>query len=230
MSKIKDIIVEVIYAVAPITVLVIIMQFTIIKMPTEFFLRFLIGALLISFGLVLFLLGAHLGFLPFGELVGNTVTKSGKAWLVVLFGFLMGLVVTIAEPDVRVLASQVDMVSGGQISKNLLIYTVSLGVAIFVALAMLRILLNIPLKYLLLVSYLLAFVLAAFTPAHFVPVAFDAGGVTTGPMTVPFIVALGVGISSVLGGRDTSADSFGLVALASIGPILAVLMLGVIFS
>ncbi|PAM96551.1 hypothetical protein B4N84_01705, partial [Flavobacterium sp. IR1] len=116
------------------------------------------------------------------------------------------------------------------VSSNILIYTVALGVAIFVGLAMLRIVLNIPITYLLIGGYGLAFSLAAFTPAHFVPISFDAGGVTTGPMTVPFILALGVGVASVLRGKSASSDGFGLVALASIGPILAVLVLGVIYG
>jgi hypothetical protein len=136
----------------------------------------------------------------------------------------------VAEPDVRVLAMQVDRVSNGEISKNFLIYTVAAGVAFFVGLAMLRIILSIPISYLLVASYGLVFLLAAFTPAHFLPVSFDAGGVTTGPMTVPFILALGVGVASVLGGKTASADGFGLVALASIGPILAVMLLGLFYG
>ncbi|MDX9872564.1 MAG: DUF1538 domain-containing protein [Clostridia bacterium] len=228
MARIKEVVLEVFYAIAPIVGIITILQFTLIRMPAQYFLQFLIGAVMLSMGLVLFLLGAHMGFLPFGELIGTNLPRLGKVWLFVLFGFLLGFVVTVAEPDVRVLATQVDVVSGNQVSKNLLIYSVSLGVAFFVGLAMLRVILNIPLKYLLYAGYAIVFLLAAFTPAYFVPVGFDAGGVTTGPMTVPFIVALGVGISSVLGGRDPSTDGFGFVALASIGPILAVLLLGVI--
>jgi hypothetical protein len=187
-------------------------------------------AFLVSIGLILFLLGVHIGLLPIGEMIGSALPKMGKAWLVVFWGFLLGFVATVAEPDVRVLALQVDQVANGAISRNLLIYTVALGVAIFVGLAMLRILLKIPITYLLVGGYGLIFLLAAFTPAHFVPISFDAGGVTTGPMTVPFILALGVGVASVLRGKSASTDGFGLVALASIGPILAVLVLGVVYG
>lgn len=230
MQNIKDTVKEVVYAIIPLSVVVIILQFTIIGMPMNMFVQFMIGVVMVSIGLILFLLGVHIGLLPLGEMIGSALPKMGKAWLVVFFGFLLGFVATVAEPDVRVLALQVELVSDGIVSRNILIYTVALGVAIFVGLAMLRILLNIPITYLLVGGYGLVFGLAAFTPAHFIPISFDAGGVTTGPMTVPFILALGVGVASVLRGKTASSDGFGLVALASIGPILAVLVLGVIYG
>lgn len=230
MQNIKDTALEVLYAIIPVTLLVILLQFTVIYMPSEIFIQFLLGAAMVGLGLFLFLLGVHTGLLPLGEMIGSSLPKTGKMWMVVLFGFILGLVVTVAEPDVRVLATQVDIVSDGQIAKNLLIYTVALGVALFVGLAMLRIILNVPIVYLLFGSYIIVFALAAFTPPQFVPISFDSGGVTTGPMTVPFILALGVGVASVLKGKSASSDGFGLVALASIGPILAVLLLGVAYG
>jgi hypothetical protein len=199
-------------------------------LPLATFFQFLVGLVMVTVGLTLFLWGVQVAMLPIGELIGASLPKMGKAWLVVFFGILLGFAATVAEPDVRVLAMQVDQVSGGDISKNLLIYTVAAGVAFFVGLAMLRIILSIPITYLLVTGYALVFLLAAFTPNHFVPVSFDAGGVTTGPMTVPFILALGVGVASVLGGKTASADGFGLVALASIGPILAVMLLGIFYG
>lgn len=229
MKVIKETSKEVVYAVIPITVLVIIMQFAVMRLPFATFLQFIIGVIMVSVGLILFLLGVQIGLLPVGEMIGSVLPKTGKVWLVVFFGLLLGFVITVAEPDVRVLAIQVDMVSEGIIAKNVLIYAVALGVAISVGFAMLRIILNISINYLLIVGYSLVFILASFTPSHFVPISFDAGGVTTGPMTVPFILALGVGVSSVLAGKSASTDGFGLVALASIGPILAVLLLGVIY-
>jgi hypothetical protein len=230
MQDIRETIHEVLYAVLPIIGVVLVLQFTVIWMPVEMLLQFLVGVVLVTTGLILFLWGVQVALLPIGELIGASLPRLGKAWLVVLFGVLLGFAATVAEPDVRVLAMQVDQVSGGEISKNFLIYTVAAGVAFFVGLAMLRIILSIPISYLLVVSYGLVFLLAAFTPAHFVPVSFDAGGVTTGPMTVPFILALGVGVASVLGGKTASADGFGLVALASIGPILAVMLLGLFYG
>ncbi len=229
MRKLQEITREVLFAVLPITVLVILLQFAVMRLPLQVFLQFLVGVVMVSSGLILFLLGVHIGLLPVGEMIGSVLPRTGKAWLVVFFGLLLGFVITVAEPDVRVLALQVDMVSGGLISRNILIYAVALGVAISVGLAMMRIILNISINYMLIAGYTLVFILAGFTPAEFVPVSFDAGGVTTGPMTVPFILALGVGVSSVLAGKTSSSDGFGLVALASIGPIIAVLLLGVIY-
>lgn len=230
MQDIRETTQEVFWAVLPITLVVFFLQFTLIWLPLAVFGQFLVGLIMVSLGLVLFLWGVQVAMLPIGELIGASLPRMGKAWLVVFFGLLLGFAATVAEPDVRVLAMQVDQVSGGEISKNLLIYTVALGVAFFVGLAMLRIILSIPITWLLVVGYALVFLLASFTPAHFVPVSFDAGGVTTGPMTVPFILALGVGVASVLGGKNASTDGFGLVALASIGPILAVLLLGVFYG
>jgi hypothetical protein len=143
----------------------------------------------------------------------------------------LGFVVTVAEPDVQVLALQVDTVSGGTISKKLIVASIALGVGIFVALALLRIFLRIPIAYLLGVGYVIVFILALFAPPEFVAVSFDAGGVTTGPMTVPFILALGIGVASVSGGHKRNENnSFGLIALASLGPVLAVLVMGIIFK
>lgn len=229
MKNIKSTILEVMLAVLPVTVIVIILQ-TLLRLPTGLIAQFLIGTIMVSLGLILFLLGVHLGMLEIGEAAGAALPRIGKVWVLVLFGFLFGFVVTVAEPDVRVLATQADVVSGGAIPKNLLIATVAMGVGIFVSLAILRVILGIPLKYILLVTYSLVLILAALAPAEFAAVSLDAGGVTTGPMTVPFIIALGVGVASVLGGRSTSADGFGYVAMGSIGPILAVLLLGVIYG
>ncbi len=230
MESLKETAKEVVLAVFPVTLVVILLQLVIMQLPWAVFSQFIVGVLMVTAGLILFLLGVNYGLLPVGELIGSILPRQGKVWMVIFFGFLFGFVVTVAEPDVRVLALQVDLVSGGDISSRLLIYTVALGVAIFVGLAMTRIIFNIPLIYLLGAGYGLVFLIAAFTPAHFVPISFDAGGVTTGPLTVPFVIALGVGVASVMGGKSATTDGFGLVALASIGPLLAVLLLGVFFG
>lgn len=229
MQKIKETISEVVSAVMPITLLVIILQFTLIGLPVATFLQFIVGVIMVSVGLILFLLGVHIGLLPIGEMVGAALPKTGKVWMVLFFGLLLGFVITVAEPDVRVLAIQVDMVSDGAIPRNILIVAVALGVAIFVGLAMARIVWNISLNKLLIGGYSIVLLITLVAPPKFVPISLDAGGVTTGPMAVPFILALGVGVSSVLAGKRSSADGFGLVALASIGPVLAVLLLGVIY-
>ncbi len=230
MQSLKETAKEVVLAVFPVTFVVVLLQLVIMQLPWAVFSQFMVGVIMVTAGLILFLLGVNYGLLPVGELIGSILPRQGKVWMVIFFGFLFGFVVTVAEPDVRVLAMQVDLVSGGDISSRLLIYTVALGVAIFVGLAMTRIILNIPLIYLLGAGYGLVFLIAAFTPPRFVPVSFDAGGVTTGPLTVPFVIALGVGVASVMGGKSATTDGFGLVALASIGPLLAVLLLGVFFG
>ncbi len=180
MQNIKNTVMEVVLAVLPITFVVIILQFSLLWMPAEIFFQFLAGVVMVSVGLILFLLGVHVGLLPVGEMIGAALPKTKKISLIIFFGFLLGFVVTLAEPDVRVLALQVDLVSGGEVSRSLLIYSVAAGVGVFVALAMARIILNIKITYLLAAGYGLVFLLAAFTPAHFVPISFDAGGVTTG--------------------------------------------------
>lgn len=230
MDNIKDTVIEVLYSILPITLIITVLQFSMIWLPMETFLQFLIGAVMVGLGLVLFLLGVNIGLLPVGEFIGSALSKTKKLWLIVIFAFLLGVVVTVAEPDVRVLSTQVDQVSNGAIPKGVLIFAVALGVGIFVALAMIRIVFNFSIVYLLAIGYGLIFLIAAFTPANFVPISFDSGGVTTGPLTVPFILALGVGVATVLRGKSASSDSFGLVALASIGPILSVLILGVIYG
>lgn len=230
MQNLKETANEVILAVMPIAGVIFLLQFSIIWLPWSSFLQFIIGLVLVTIGLILFLIGVHVGLLPIGELIGAALPKSGKLWMVLLFSFILGFAATVAEPDVRVLATQIDTVSEGGISKNLLIYSVALGLAFFVALAMLKIVFNIPIIYILTTGYVAVFLLAWFTPASFIPISFDSGGVTTGPMAVPFILALGVGVASVLRGKSASTDGFGLVALASIGPILAVLILGIFFS
>lgn len=226
---------EVIFAILPVTAVVFILQFTIIWLPAAEFIQFLVGVIMVSTGLALFLVGVHIGLLPVGELIGSSLPGTGKLWLVLGASFLLGFVVTVAEPDVRVLANYIENVSQqsdvvDEIPRNILIYTVALGLAIFVLFAIARIIFSIPINYLLVAGYGLVFLLSAFTPVDFIPISFDAGGVTTGPMAVPFILAYGVGVAAVLKGKSSSADGFGLVALASIGPIIAVLILGIIYG
>lgn len=231
MNNVKNTFKEVVAAIMPVTIVVILIQIAIIRLPMEALLQFLIGVFFVSIGFFLFLLGISAGLLPIGEMIGKRLPKTKNVWLIIGTGFLLGIVVTIAEPDLRVLATQIDEVSAGAISATVLILSVSLGLAIFVALAMVRTLFNIPLHYVLIAGYAAVFLLSLFVPAAFVPISFDAGGVTTGPMAVPFILALGVGVASSLRRRDSKdgTEGFGLIRLASIGPILAVMILGVIF-
>ncbi len=228
MQSIKQTVKEVVIAVTPITLVVIILQMTLMKVPLETLLQFLVGVLLVSSGLIIFLLGVQIGLLPMGEQMGEALAKTGKLSIIVLFGFALGLVAAIAEPNLRILAVQMDFVSEGTIPKNLLIYSIALGVAFSVALAMLRLVLKLSLTRILIIGYALIFALALVAPPKYFPISFDAGGMTTGPLLIPFVLALGVGVASVLRGGDTTSEGFGLVGLAYIGPVLAVLLLGVV--
>lgn len=227
--KLKETFIEVVSGILPIAIIVILLQLTIVKFPKDVLINFIAGSIMLILGLFLFLLGVNVGPIQVGELIGSKIVSIGKLWFILLMGFILGFVVTIAEPDVQVLALQVDGVTNGAIPKTILLSAVAIGVGIFIAISLLRIIFNIPLIYILAGGYALVFALAAFVTPEFVPISFDSGGVTTGPMTVPFILALGVGISAVKQRKSTS-DSFGSVALASLGPILAVLILGVIYK
>lgn len=227
--NIKDTVKEVILAIIPIVIIIIILNFTLIQIPNEVFFNFIGGAFFVSIGFILFLIGIKLGFLPLGEMIGSKLVSKGKLWLMLLVAFILGFVVTFAEPDVQVLAMQVNMVSD-KINKNVIITAISLGVGVFLAFAILRVFLQVKIEYLLIGGYLIIFILAFFTSTDFLAISFDAGGVTTGPMTVPFILSFGVGVGAVAVEKKDSDNSFGLVALSSMGPIIAVMILGVIYS
>lgn len=209
----------------PIICIVLMLCFTIAPISSSILLCFLMGAVMILVGMMFFTLGAEMSMTPMGERVGSCLTKSKNLAIIILIAFLLGFIVTISEPDLQVLAGQVPAVPN-----MILILSVAFGVGVFLVLALLRMLFSIPLPPLLVVFYLLAFVLAIFVPKDFLSIAFDSGGVTTGPMTVPFIMALGVGISAIRSDRHAADDSFGLVALCSVGPILAVMILGMIYN
>jgi hypothetical protein len=162
--------------------------------------------------------------MPMGEGIGVQITKKGSVFLALIVSLIMGLIITIAEPDLAVLARQVPSIPG-----MTLIFTVAVGVGFFLAVSVLRIFIKVKLSVLLIFFYTIVFILVFFTPPNFVPVAFDSGGVTTGPITVPFILAMGIGVAALRTDRNSQDDSFGLVALCSIGPILAVLLLGIFF-
>ncbi len=215
---------EALAAVLPILAIVLILSVTIAPIPSSVLLCFLAGAVLLIVGMMFFTLGAELAMTPMGEKVGSSMTKTRNLGIVVGLSFLLGFIITISEPDLQVLASQVPSVPN-----RVLILAVAAGVGLFLVAALLRMLFSIALPPILIVCYVVAFVLVFLVPKSFQAVAFDSGGVTTGPMTVPFIMALGVGVATIRNDRHAADDSFGLVALCSIGPILAVLLLGLIY-
>ena len=221
LEKIK----ESLSSVLPVTGIVILIHLLLSPMPGGTFALFLIGAVLLVLGMGLFTLGADLSMMPMGERVGAHLTKSKKLSILIPVCFLIGALITIAEPDLTVLAGQVPTVPDA-----VLILTVAVGVGLFLVLALLRIIFRKSLQLLLFAFYGLVFVLAAFTPEEFLAAAFDSGGVTTGPITVPFIMALGIGVAAVRGGNSAQDDSFGLVTMCSIGPVLSMLLLGMFYN
>ena len=224
LPKLREKLLEALQAVLPIVAIVLVLCFTIAPVSPSILLCFLLGAVLIVVGIMFFTLGAEMSMTPMGERVGAVLTRSRKLPVILGVGFLLGFLITISEPDLQVLANQVP-----SIPNRTLIFSVAAGVGLFLTVAFLRMLLGVALPPLLVAFYGIVFVLAAFVPREFLAVAFDSGGVTTGPMTVPFIMALGVGVSAIRGDRHAADDSFGLVALCSVGPILAVLILGIAF-
>lgn len=216
---------ESVASVLPITAIVLLLSVTIAPLNPGAMMLFLFGAVLLIVGMGFFTLGVDMSMIPMGEGIGVQLSRAKKIRLPLLVCFVLGVVITVAEPDLQVLANQVPSVP------NLtLILTVALGVGFFLVIAQLRILFQIPISYILIFFYLLVFSLAAFAPEDFIPVSFDSGGVTTGPITVPFIMALGIGMASVRSDKNSGSDSFGLTAICSIGPILSVLLLGVFFQ
>lgn len=222
MKLIKNKIMESLRSVLPIAAIVIVLGMTVIPIPAGDMLLFLIGAALLVLGMSLFTAGCEMSMQPLGEKIGSTVGRGGKVWLAAFVSFIIGIIITISEPDLQILANQVS-----DIPNLVLILTVSVGVGVFLLIAVLRILFGVDLKYLLIGFYAIALTLSFFLPEGFRTLSFDSGGVTTGPMTVPFIMSLGAGVSASKMTSDSRDDSFGITGLCSIGPIIAVLVLGI---
>lgn len=212
-------------SVLPIFITVMLICFTVSPISADLMLCFIIGALLLIVGMGFFSLGAEMSMTPIGNKIGTAITKTRNLPFILVISFFLGFAVTVAEPDLQVLAETVP-----HINNTVLIVTVGIGVGFFLSVCMLRILTGMKLRWLLIAFYAVVFILASFTDKNFLGIAFDSGGVTTGPMTVPFILALGIGVANTRSDKKAEADSFGLVALCSIGPILAVLILGFFYS
>lgn len=223
--KLKEKTLESLSAVLPITLIVLTLSVALVPMELGPVVMFAVGAVMLVIGMGLFQLGAEMAMSPLGEGIGVQMERTKRIPLILMIAFLMGAIITMAEPDLQVLAQQVP-----SIPNQVLIWSVAVGVGLFLALAVLRILVQINLSKLLIALYTALLAISMFVPKDFLAVAFDSGGVTTGPITVPFIMAMGVGMASVRGDRNAANDSFGLVALSSVGPVLAVLILGCFFN
>ncbi|EMF0168129.1 DUF1538 domain-containing protein [Enterococcus hirae] len=221
---------EVVIAILPMTLLIVILTFIFASLDSDEMISFLFGAGIMMIGMTLFLFGADYSMMEVGRLVGKYMIKKKSLTILIALGFMIGIVITIAEPSVQVLGQQVNQISEGKIGRVLLIGIVSVGTGVFLAFALLRVVFKLSYYQLMAIGYVGVLVASFFTSNEFMPIAFDSGGVTTGPITVPFILALAGGLTSMIRQETSANDSFGMVGIASLGPILAVMILGVIFQ
>ena len=227
LEKIK----ETFTSIGPIALIVLILHWTITPLGDGMTLTFIVSSIFTIVGLALFLLGADIGIIPMGEKAGSALTSKKNLPLLLIAAFIIGFIITIAEPDVQVLANQVNGVNPA-INGTTLVIMIAIGIGFFVSLGLLRTVLQIPIKILYVGFYIIVFILAFIAPTEYFAISFDASGATTGPMTVPFIMALGMGVAAVKSNKDSDskADNFGLTGLASIGPIVAVLIMGIVMA
>lgn len=228
--EVREVLLEVLVALAPLVTLFAVFQIFFLKLPRQYVLNLLKGLVLSFVGLVLFLQGVKVGFLPAGTKMGEILGNVSYRWILVPIGFCLGFVATFAEPAVRILSFEIEKTSSGAIRAKVIVLPLALGVACFVALGMFRILHGIPIHYFIVPGYLMAIVMLKFTDAAFVSIAFDAGGVATGPMTVTFVMAMAVGVATVLENRSPILDGFGLIALVALAPILSLMGFGLLYS
>lgn len=219
---------EVLAAVGPLILSVCLLQVALVGAPAAVFVRFLAGAALAILGLLLLFAGVDAGILPMGRFIGAELPRRGSLWLILGVAFALGFAATAAEPDVLVLSGQVEAASRGAIHGRTLVYVIAAGVGCFSALALFRVVKGFSMTGLLMAAYALTILLSLVSPAEFVPLAYDAGSVTTGVLTASVMLALALGVSSVLSGRSAAVDGFGLLGLASVGPILLLLLLGLL--
>lgn len=224
LKSIKNNLKEAAITILPIIIFVILLCL-IIPIPAPLLASFIFSSILLIIGTGLFTFGADISMLIIGEKIGNKLVKSKKIGIVLLVSLIIGTVITIAEPDLRVLADQLST-----ISSNTLIIIISIGVGFFMLLSALRSLYRLDLNILLLISFIIIFLLLPFVSSDFIPVAFDSGGVTTGTISIPFIMTLGVGLAASRTDKKAKESSFGLIALCSTGPILMVMLLGMFYK
>lgn len=221
---------EVALALGPLFIIVCFFQFFIFHLPGPKFSDVVKGFILTFFGIALFLQGVYAGFIPAGQKMGIMLSGLSYNWILIPIGFAIGFVAILAEPAVHVMIDEVDKATSGSIPGPVLLYCMAIGVAFAVALAMARVLYGIPLAYILIPGYIVAFLMMRYCSEQFISIAFDSGGVATGPMTVSFIMAMTIGVATAIEGRDPVLQGFGMVSLVALAPILTILTLGVIYS
>ncbi|MCK9222412.1 MAG: DUF1538 domain-containing protein [Limnochordia bacterium] len=228
VTGIWKIVFETVLGILPITVLLLAFNSLILKSSLANPRQTIAGLILTGVGLVIFAIGLNLGIIPLGESVGLNLPKESRIWVVLLFGFLVGYSVTLSEPSLQAMGAQIEELSAGLMRKNVFIQTVAVGVGAGVSLGLLKIILQIPMARIIVPGFIIAVILGLLAPTEIIGLAFDSGSVTTGPVTVPIMLALGIGLATALGGRDPLIDGFGLVALCAIGPVITVLLMGTI--
>ena len=227
MEGITDITIEVLLALIPIVIFFMFFQLRYLKLPSFEVTKILIGMLMTAIGMIIFLYGVYNGLYPIGFKMGEFFGNLEQIWILIPLGFILGFLATFAEPAVRVLSYQIEKSSSGYIRAKLMLYTLSFGVAVFVAVAMAKIVYGIPFLYIIVPGYLLALVLLWLSDKDFIGIAFDAGGVATGPMAVTFLMSMVVGMASAHSERDAVVDGFGLIAMIALAPIIFVMLLGI---
>ena len=227
MEGITDITIEVLLALSPLVIFFIFFQLRYLKLPSFEVTKIFIGMLMTAVGMILFLYGVYNGFFPIGLQIGAFFGSLEQMWILIPIGFVLGFLATFAEPAVRVLSYQIEKSSSGYIPAKLMLYTLSFGVAVFVAIAMAKIIYGIPFLYLIVPGYLLALVLLWLCDKDFIGIAFDSGGVATGPMAVTLLMSMVVGMASAHNERDAVVDGFGLIAMIALAPIIFVMLLGI---
>jgi hypothetical protein len=221
---------DVAIALAPLVAVFAFFQLFMLKLPKRQVIKIIKGVILTFIGLALFMQGVHIGFMPVGELMGMAIASLEYNWILIPIGFLLGFAVIMAEPAVRVLTLEVEKASSGHVNRNIMLYTLCIGVAISVALSMLKVLTGISLWFFLVPGYIIALLLTRFVSSDFTAIAFDAGGAATGPMTVTFILSMTVGVAKQLEDRNPLTDGFGMVSLVALTPILLILILGFLYG
>ena len=227
-DDIQNTVISVILAALPLVLFFVVFQTFMLKLRKAYVVNILKGTLLASVGLLLFLQGVHIGFLPFGHQIGKALGALEQKWVLAVFGLLLGFFTAWGEPSVRILADQVEEASGGSIRQPTVLYTISLGVAFFVGFGFFRIMYGIPLLYILIPGYLFVLFTMWFSGSEFLSIAVDAGGVATGPIANTFLLSLSLGLSSSISQGNPIMHGLGLVSLIALAPIISILLLGVI--
>ena len=217
-------------AILPLLVTFVLFQIFSIKMSWQKFKGILVGIFLAYVGVVFLIFGLEVGYVEIGRQIGLEIAKLSYSWIIVPIGFILGFVITRVEPSVQVLTRDIEKETGGAIRKNVLLYTLAIGVALSLAVALLKILFQIPLWYIVIPGYIICIILAFMSEERFTAIAFDAGGVTTGVMTTTFLLAMALGLAEGIPGANPATDGFGLIALVAMTPIILVMLLGKIYG